>query len=300
MSHSHLEEQTFQQADMWVEEKFKNFYGMRYRIEKILFSQRSEFQHVNVVETVGHGRMLLNDGLVMTSDRDEFVYHEMMAHVPLYTHPNPKRVLIIGGGDGGTAREVLRHQGVDECWMVEIDPVVLQAAREFLPQMSCSLDHKKMNLVVGDGVKFVAETDLKFDVVLIDSTDPFGPAAPLFGQEFYTNVRKVLNPNGIVVAQGETPFYALEIQKEMLKMVSPMFEKLRVYNFSNLTYPGGLWSFMFASLGPCPVVDFRDERVLQSGLNFKYYNPGIHRASFHLPQFMVDAYAQFMTALPNE
>lgn len=272
--------------ELWIHERFQDFYIHSYRVEKTLMSGQSDFQAVDVVETKGHGKMLLNDGLVMVSERDEFVYHDMIAHVPLFVHPNPKKVLIIGGGDGGTAREVIRHTQVEEVVQVEIDQLVVDACKEHIPQTSDAYKNPKVRLLIDDGVKFVAETSEKFDVVLVDSTDPIGPAKPLFGVDFYKNVYRVLTDNGIVVSQGESPFLAAPIQKSLLKVLKEVFPLTSIYNFSNLTYPGGLWSFTFASKGLHPLNDFKDSRVRDSGLDFQYYNERIHQASFCLPSFM--------------
>lgn len=286
------------EMNLWVEEIYRDYYGMRYRVKQTLYSGRSEFQKVDVVETVGHGRMLLNDGLVMVTERDEFVYHDMIAHVPLFVHPHPEKVLVIGGGDGGTAREVIRHPEVKKCQMVEIDPLVIEACRKFIPVTAMSMNDPKVNVKVDDGIKFVKETDEKFDVVIVDSTDPIGPAAPLFGPEFYSNVKRVLNPNGIVVSQGENPYFELETQKSMVKVLKGIFPVVHIYNFSNLTYPGGLWSFTFASDGLCPIKDFYPERVRKSGLKFRYYNERIHRSAFCLPQFMEEELRPHLSSNP--
>lgn len=270
----------------WITETFRDYYKMSYRFHKKLFSQQSKFQKVEIYETTNHGRMLLNDDLVMVSERDEFVYHEMIAHVPLFVHPNPRRVLVIGGGDGGTLREVIRHPTVEKCTMVEIDEIVVNACKEFIPVTSSKLNDPKAELLIEDGVKFVKETKEKFDVVIIDSTDPIGPAAPLFGPEFYQNVNNILNDDGIVVSQAESPYYETEAQTALIKVISQIFPKVNVYNFSNLTYPGGLWSFSFGSKKYCPVRDFDAVRVDQANLEMRYYNKHIHTAAFQLPTFM--------------
>ncbi len=271
--------------DLWLEEKHRNHFGIRYEIEKTLYSQKSEFQQVDVVQTRGHGKMLFNDGLAMVSERDEFVYHDMIAHIPLFVHPNPKQVLVIGGGDGGTLREVLRHKGVEKCVMVEIDKAVVDSCREFIPQTSKDLDSPRAELLIADGVKYVAETTEKFDVILIDSTDPIGPATPLFGEGFYKDVNRILHAGGIVVSQGESPFFDSEWQTKLLTIKRKFFSKTHIYNFSNLTYPGGLWSFTYASNSLCPLSDFDPARIAESGLEFQYYNASIHRAAFGLPEF---------------
>lgn len=273
-------------SNLWIEEKFEDFLGLRLKVEKVLFSGKSDFQTVDVVETKGHGKMLLNDGLIMVTERDEFAYHDMIAHVPLFVHPKPKNVLVIGGGDGGTAREVIRHKSVHKCTMVEIDAMVVDACKEHIPLTSSALDDDRIELIIGDGVQFVKETKEKFDVILIDSTDPIGPAQPLFGEEFYQDVFNCLTDDGIVVSQGETPWYAKEIQQSLLGVLNNVFPSSYLYSFSNLTYPGGLWCFTFASKKHHPVKDFNVEAVKASGLSFKYYNEGVHSAAFALPNFV--------------
>ncbi|MFA6029006.1 MAG: polyamine aminopropyltransferase [Elusimicrobiota bacterium] len=275
-------------ADLWVTERHRAGVQLGFRAKGVLFSGRSRFQDVAIVETA-LGRMLLNDGLVMLSEADEAVYHEMIAHVPLFTHPAPRRVLVIGGGDGGTVREVLRHPGVERCVLVEIDRLVIDACRRHLPQTAAALDDRRAQVVIGDGVRYVARTRERFDAVIVDSTDPIGPAAPLFGRKFYSDVRRALRPGGVVVSQAESPFYEAEAQRGLAKVLRSVFRKVRFYNFSNQTYPGGLWSFSFASDRLDPLKGFRPARVARSGLKFRYYNAGIHSAAFQLPQFQKDA-----------
>jgi spermidine synthase len=273
-------------SDLWVEEKVGDFLGIRYRVDKTHFSGKSEFQHVDVVETRGFGKMLLNDGLVMLTERDEFVYHDMIAHIPLFTHPSPKKVLVIGGGDGGTVREVLRHESIEKCVMVEIDNMVVEASRQFIPQTSKDLGHEKLELIIGDGVKFVAETKEKFDVILVDSTDPIGPAQPLFGIDFYRDIFNCLSDDGIVIGQGENFWYEKKMQSKLLEIMNQVFPVVSLYNYSNLCYPGSIWSFAYASKKYHPTKDFKPQRVQESGLEFDYYNEDIHSACFALPNFM--------------
>ena len=271
-------------SDLWVEEQCGE-YAARFKVTKVLFSGQSLFQAVDVVETAGHGKMLLNDGLVMLTERDEFVYHDMIVHVPLFVHPEPKSVLIIGGGDGGTAREVLRHVGVERVVMVEIDKMVVDACIEHIPQTASELENERLELIIDDGVAFVANTEEKFDVVLVDSTDPIGPAQPLFGPKFYQDIHRVLKHNGIVVSQGESPWYHAEMQAKLVEIVAGIFDKTFVYNFSNMGYPGGLWSFTFATKGLHPIADFDADRVTNSQLEFEYYNTELHKGCFAIPTF---------------
>lgn len=273
-------------SHLWIEERSNEFYGMRFKVKNVLFSGKSEFQTVDVVETEGHGKMLLNDGLVMVTERDEFVYHDMIVHVPMFVHPNPKKVLVIGGGDGGTAREVLRHSSVEKCVMVEIDGMVVDACKQHIPQTSCVFDNPKLELKIEDGIKYVKETKEKFDVVLVDSTDPIGPAQPLFNVDFYRDINQCLNDDGIVVSQGESPFYEVPMQQKLMSIINETFDISSIYNFGNLTYPGGMWSFTFGSKKYHPTKDFKKDRVASSGLDFQYYNADLHSAAFCLPTFM--------------
>lgn len=270
--------------DLWVSENFNDVYRMNYKVKETLYSKESDFQKIDVVSTDHLGKVLFNDGLLMTSERDEFVYHEMITHVPMSSHPNPKKVLIIGGGDGGTAREVLKYESVERVVMVEIDPCVVEACKEHLNVTSCELGNSKLELLIQDGLKFVKETKEQFDVVLVDSTDPIGPAAPLFDVAFYSDIKNCLTTNGIIVSQCENPFLAIEMQKKLLGIKAELFDKVGVYNYSNITYPGGLWSFSFASLTQDPILDSKPlpESILK---DLKYYNQQLHKASFALPQF---------------
>lgn len=283
------------QTDLWLEERHGDFLATKFRVKQVLFSGESPYQRVDIVESEGHGRMLLNDGLVMFSERDEFVYHEMIAHVPLFVHPYPKTVLVIGGGDGGTVREVIKHRSVELCRLVEIDEMVLNACKEFLPQTAACLDDPRVEVTIADGVGFVSATAERFDVVIVDSTDPIGPAEPLFGPEFYAGVHRTLTDQGIVVAQAESPFYEQATQRSLLGILKKRFERVGIYNYSNLTYPGGLWSFAFASKGPHPVSDFDPERCGSSGIVCSYYSPDMHRAAFTLPPFMRESLSEFLS-----
>lgn len=281
----------------FIEENIQDNLFMRYAVKEVLFSGKSDFQKVEIVETAGHGRMLLNDDLVMLSERDERIYHEMIAHVPLFLLRNPRKVLVIGGGDGGTVREVLRHKSVRECVLVEIDAMVVEACKKFIPQTAAALADPRARVLIEDGVKFLAETKEKFDLIIVDSTDPIGPAAPLFGPEFYASVRAALTEDGIVVAQGESPFYHQESQTSLLKTIAGEFPVTHLYQFCNMTYPGSLWCFAYGSQGLCPVNDFDPRRVQTAGMDFQYYNEEIHLGAFLLPEFLRKRYSQWLTPM---
>lgn len=280
----------------WVREK-SDYFEICYKIKNVLLSRQSKFQKIEIVEAVGFGRMLLLDGKVNIAEMDEFIYHEMITHVALFVHPNPEKVLIIGGGDGGAAREVIRHPEVKKCYLVEIDEVVVEGCKKFIPQTAKSLDDPKVILKIEDGFEFVANTNKRFDIVIVDSTDPVGPSLPLIRKSFYENVYNILNDKGIVIVQAESPFYIKEHQKKILNILKSLFNKVYIYLYENFTYPGGLWSFCYASNNLCPLKDFNPQRVKKSGLKFSYYNESIHRAAFVLPEFMKEELKGYLTCI---
>jgi len=281
--------------NQWFEEKHENF-GLRFRIKEQLFSEQSEFQKVEVFETVEHGRLLAHDGMTMVTERDEHIYHDMITHVPLFTHPKPEKVLVIGGGDGGTVREVLKHSSVREVTMVEIDPMVVEVSRKFIPQTASELSDPRVTLLFQDGVKFVKESRETFDVIIVDSSEPIGPATPLFNIDFYKDINLRLSDNGIVVSQGESPYYDMKMQRVLVDILAQTFKKVHLYNYSNMTYPSGLWSFTYASKGLCPIKDFNPNRVQQK---FSFYSPQLHWGSFMLPQFILDTHNNKLSPLPT-
>ncbi len=281
------------QAEKWFYERHQGLTAMGFKYKKILFEGQSKFQNVKIIETWGHGRMLINDGIIMTCERDEFIYHEMLAHVPMSCHPRPENVLIIGGGDGGTAREALKRRGLKRCVMAEIDSMVVSACRKHLRGAAAALDHPLLELRLEDGAEYVANCpEGSFDVALVDSSDPVGPSSVLFGERFYRNLRRALKPDGIVAAQGGSPFYELDFQKKFLRMAHNLFPKTGFYSYSNLSYPGGRWSFLFASKGPRPIKDLRAPRLKGK---LKYYNSETHRAAFARPQFAKRAFGSSWT-----
>ena len=266
----------------WFFEVHEDFVAMGLQYKRVLFDEKSPWQRVQILETKGHGPMLVNDGIIMTSKRDEYIYHEMIAHVPLFTHPSPQQVLIIGGGDGGTAREVLKHETVQKCVMVEIDRMVTEACKKHLKATGQGLEHPKLDLKFEDGAAFMARSENLFDVIIIDSSDPIGPSTVLFSEGFYKDIFKALKEDGLLVAQGESPFYSKKFQKGLLEMAGNLFKTAGFYNYSNLTYPGGFWSFLFASKKYHPLKDFRSNK----DLSLRYYNEDMHRASFSRPEFL--------------
>lgn len=273
--------------DMWYTEKHSENVGITMKVSRTLFSGKSEFQQLDIVETLEYGRMMLLDGLVMVTERDEFVYHDMIAHPALFTHPDPKKVLVIGGGDGGSIREIVKHPGVELAVLCEIDGLVIDKSIELLPSMSCAIDgsNPRVKLHVDDGVAYIREHQNAFDVILVDSTDPIGPAVGLFEEDFYRLVFSALKEDGIMVAQSESPFYHGEIQKNMYGSLRNVFPIVEMYQAFIPTYPSGLWSFAFASKTYHPVRDFDRQRAARREFDTRYYNEDLHLGAFMLPTF---------------
>ncbi|APJ05046.1 spermidine synthase [Silvanigrella aquatica] len=273
--------------DLWYQERHNDEVSFGLHVKKVLHSSQSPFQRVDVFESTGFGRVLTLDGLMMCSDRDEFVYHEMISHVPLLVHPNPKRVLVIGGGDGGTLREVLRHDCVEEAVLCEIDGEVVEAARQFFPALAFGLNHPRAKVHIGDGVEFVKKSAAGvFDIVIVDSTDPIGPGVGLFSGEFYREVKRILAPGGIVMAQCESPW---ENKFDLAKVYGNLKDAFTsVYSMvgSIPSYPYGFWSWGFASDNQHPFhkIDLERARAIEKAS--KYYNVDIHRGAFALPNFL--------------
>jgi spermidine synthase len=269
--------------ELWYTEKQNDNLKLSCRVTKTLHVEKTPFQNLAVLDTPGFGRVLVLDGIVQTTVWDEYIYHEMIAHVPLNTHRNPRKVLIIGGGDGGTAREVVRHPMVETAVMVEIDERVVAASRAYLPELSSGFDDPKLDLRFDDGIKHVEECENEYDVIIIDSTDPVGPAVGLFSGEFYGKVLKALKEDGLFTAQTESPLFDLNFIARINGDVGAFFPIVRQYLACVPSYPGGLWSFTMGSKKYDPILT-PPESVPE--LPYRYYNKSIHQAAFMLPQFM--------------
>jgi spermidine synthase len=277
--------------NVWFTERAENTAHSFRHTGKQLYKEQSEFQLVEVYDTYAWGKTLTLDRMVMTTERDEFIYHEMIAHVGMFSHPNPKRVLVIGGGDGGAIRELLRHEGLEKVVMVEIDDKVIEASKLHLPAISASFDHPKLELIVGDGIEYVKNADqASFDLVLVDSTDPVGPGEGLFTESFYRDVHRILRPGGIQVTQSESPHYAPELFREIYACYRQVFgnESVHCYLAHIPTYPTGMWSFSWSIKGqghPFENIDRAKIDAFCRQHNLRYYNSDIHRGAFCLPTF---------------
>ena len=260
------------------------------KVDKQLYSGESEFQKIAIFESKEFGRFFTLDGYMMLTEKDEFIYHEMITHVPMAVHPNVETALIIGAGDGGVVRELARYAGIKMIDMVEIDEMVVEVCRKYLPQTACSLDDERLTIHYEDGLKFIRRCEDKYDLIIVDSTDPFGPGEGLFTKEFYGNCFKALKSDGVMVNQHESPFYPDDAaaMKRAHKRIIESFDISRVYQAHIPTYPSGHWLFGFASKKRHPVRDLKSKEWNSLGIKTRYYNTNLHRGAFYLPSYVSD------------
>ncbi len=276
--------------ELWYTEQHTDNVRFSIKVDKPLYSGQSEFQRIDVFNSKEFGNFLTLDGLMMVTEKDEFIYHDMIVHVPMATNPKIKNVLVIGAGDGGTVRELTRYSTIENIDMVEIDKMVVDVCREYFPQTACKLDDPRVRLYFEDGLKFVRSKENTYDLIIVDSTDPFGPGEGLFTKEFYGNCYKALKDDGILVNQHESSYYE-EYAKSMQrahKRIREIFTTCRVYQAHIPTYPSGYWLFGFASKTYDPLTDLDEQAWNSLGLKTKYYNTDIHKGSFALPNYVLD------------
>jgi spermidine synthase len=276
--------------DLWYSEFHAEDVKFSIKVKKHLHSEKSAFQQIDFFDSDTFGVFFTLDGLMMVTEKDEFAYHDMIVHPAFAVNPDIKDVLVIGGGDGGTAREISRYKTVANIDMVEIDGRVVELRKEYLPQTASALDtDSRIHLHIADGLEFVKSAPAgKYDLILVDSTDPIGPGEGLFTTEFYTNCNRALNEAGILVNQHESPYYtdyAREMKRSHEK-IKNMFPIAEVYEFHIPTYPSGHWLFGFASKKRHPVNDFDAKKWEAFGLHTKYYNTVLHTAAFALPTYV--------------
>ena len=274
--------------ELWYTEQHTDNVRFSIKVDKPLYSGQSEFQRIDVFNSQEFGNFFTLDGLMMVTEKDEFIYHDMIVHVPMATNPKIKNVLVIGAGDGGTVRELTRYSAIEHIDMVEIDKMVVDVCREYLPQTACKLDDPRVQLYFEDGLKFVRSKENVYDLIIVDSTDPFGPGEGLFTREFYGNCFKALKEDGILVNQHESPYYeeyARSMQRAH-KRIREFFPVCRVYQAHIPTYPSGHWLFGFASKTYDPLTDIDEQAWNSLGLKTKYYNTEIHKGCFALPNYV--------------
>ncbi len=274
--------------DLWFNEWNTDTCKFSIKVKDPIYSERTPFQKIDFFESYDFGIFFTLDGMMMVNEKDEFIYHDMITHVPMAVNPNIKKVLVIGGGDGGTVRELTRYNNIELIHMVEIDERVVRLCQKYLPITSSKLDDERVTLFFEDGINFVKDKEGFYDLILVDSTDPIGPGEGLFTTSFYRDCYKALNENGILINQHESPYFD-QYKEEMLKAhgkLKNIFDVCEVYQFHMPTYSSGHWLFGFASKGLHPIKDHKKEEWENLGLKTKYYNSQIHHGAFMLPTYV--------------
>ncbi len=271
-------------------EKHTKHVGLCIDIDQQLYCAQSAFQRIDVFDTSEFGRMLVLDGILMLTEKDEFIYHEMITHVPLAVHPAAKNVLVIGGGDGGAVRELCRYDAIAHIDLVEIDEDVVSVCRKYFPKVASGFSDPRVSIRFEDGLKYIRRCSDAYDVIIVDSTDPFGPGEGLFTKEFYGNCFKALKSDGILVNQHENPFYPDDAAavKRIHKQIVLSFPLSRLYQAHIPTYPAGHWLFGFSSKQYHPIQHLDAKRWNALGIETRYYNTNLHKAAFALPTYVED------------
>ena len=276
--------------ELWYTENQTKNVNFSMKVKSHLYSAQSEFQKIDIIDTYEFGRVLVIDNWTMVTEKDEFIYHEMITHVALATNPEIKNVLVIGAGDGGTVRELTRYNNIENIDMVEIDELVVKASIEHLPFTSNKLSDPRVNLYFEDGIKFVKGKENLYDLIIVDSTDPIGPGEGLFTTEFYTDCYKALTEKGILINQCESPYYSHNSHemKRSYKKLNNLFNICKAYQYHMPTYPSGHMIFCFASKVLDPIKDLNSKKWNALGLETKYYNTELHKGAFCLPNYVIE------------
>ena len=274
--------------EIWYSDEHTDNVKLSFRIDRQLFSAVSEFQRIDVMESVDMGKILAVDGDLMLTEKDEFIYHEMITHVPMAVHPDVKKVLVIGGGDGGVVRELIKYDTVEQIDVVEMDQLLVEVCRKYLPEIAGSLNDSRVTIYNEDGLRFIRSKTDAYDLIIIDSPNPFGPGEGLFTKEFYGNCYNALHDDGIMSNQNESPFYeeeAFQCQR-MHKRILETFPICRVYQAHIPSYPSGHWLFGFASKKYHPLNDLNGVAWKLKEISTRYYEPRLHAGVFALPVYV--------------
>lgn len=273
--------------------------GTTIEVERTLCREQSLFQDIMIVETRGLGRMMVIDGCVMLTERYEYLYHEMLVHPIACCHAHPQKALVIGGGDGGTVRELLHYPSITSIDLVEIDEAVVRLSRKYLPQVSCGFDNPRVSVHITDGVEYLRHAKGSYDLIMIDSTDPVGPAEGLITQTFYQSCQQALRPGGILSLQSESPFVHEQELQRIWGNIGEVFSECHLYHGPIPMYPSGWWSFVWASDSRHPQNDFQTDRARWVSQHLRHYNAEMHGAMFVLPNFLHNMLHQVQSVCPT-
>lgn len=272
----------------WFTEAWTPHIHFSIEVKEHLYSETTPFQQLEVYDSFELGRFFTLDGIMMANEKDEFIYHEMIVHTPMSVNPNIKNVLVIGGGDGGSVRELTRYTSIESIDMVEIDESVVRACQKYFPITTTGLTDPRVSLRFEDGLAYVKNTEKIYDLIIVDSTDPVGPGEGLFSMDFYQNCYRILSDDGILINQHESPYFEKESNemKRAHKKIKSLFEIAEVYQAFIPTYPSGHWLFGFASKKYHPIADFKKPFIHEVGYETKYYNEALHKGCFALPNYV--------------
>ncbi len=276
--------------ELWFTENHTENVRFSIKIERQVVNEKTRYQQIDIFDSKEFGRVFALDGYIMLTEKDEFIYHEMITHPAFAVHPCIKNVLVIGAGDGGTIRELTRYESVENIDMVEIDERVVEVSKEYLPFTACRLDDPRVHIYYQDGLRYVRTKENEYDLIIVDSTDPFGPGEGLFTKEFYGNCYKALHEDGILINQHESPFYSNDARaaKNAHEKIAGVFPISLVYQFHMPTYPSGHWLFGFASKKYHPVGGIRYAQWEALGIKTRYYNTALHAGSFAVPNYVLE------------
>lgn len=269
-------------GSLWFTETDRDNLKLNYRIRKVIYCGKSEFQHIMILDSYDFGRILVLDGIVQTTEIDGFIYNEMISHIPMSFHPCARRILIIGGGDLGAACELVKYSRIEQIDVCEIDETVVKLVREFMPALAGNSDDPRINIVFRDGVKFVEKLEpASYDIVIVDSSDPIGPAVQLFESSFYKNIHRTLKSDGLMVCQSQSPIFQRAMFEQTFQRIDKLFPLAKVYLYTVPTYPGGLFSFTLGS-------KIYEQSFLEncSLTDTSYVNADILEQCFLLPVFI--------------
>jgi len=269
--------------ELWITEQQNNDVNFTCRVKSTIYTGKSKFQEIAVLDTEYFGKMLVLDDVIQTTTFDQYIYHEMIVHVPMFTHPNPKSILVIGGGDGGSIREITRHNDLEKVQWVDIDEEVVEVCRKYLPEWNPNQNNPIVNLKIEDGIKHMRESKGLYDVIVVDCSDPIGPGEQLFTYEFYKDVHGALKEDGLFVQQTESPFYHRDLIKRIQKDVRAIYPIARLYTANIPTYPSGLHCFTIGSKKYDPMTP---DPARKPDFETLCYSPEIHKGSFILPNYV--------------
>ena len=281
--------------DLWYSEFHTENVKFSIKIKNQIYSNKSEYQDISIYKSLEFGKFLTLDGVMMLTEKDEFIYHEMITHTAMAVNPTAKNVLVIGAGDGGVARELSKYKNLKNIDIVEIDEEVVRVCKEFLPLTACGFDDERVHIHFADGLKFIRRIENKYDIIIVDSTDPSGPGEVLFTKEFYGNCYKALTENGIMINQHESPFYNddAKVMKDAHKRIYSVFPVSKIFQAHIPTYPSGHWLFGFASKNLHPINNLQADIWNDFNIKTQYYNTNLHKGAFYLPNYVQEALEEY-------